>query len=40
MQDNGEQEIAKLASFPDHLIQDVAHNARIELEKLATGSVI
>ncbi|KAK2441022.1 zinc finger CCCH domain-containing protein [Trifolium repens] len=40
MQDNGEQEIAKLASFPDHLIHDVAHNARIELEKLATRSVI
>lgn len=40
MQDNGEQEIAKLASFPDNLIREVALKARTELQKMATRSVI
>ncbi|CAL5202301.1 unnamed protein product [Lathyrus oleraceus] len=38
MQEHGEQEIAKLASFPDHMIHELSVKARIGLEMLATRS--
>ncbi|KAL2322772.1 hypothetical protein Fmac_027151 [Flemingia macrophylla] len=40
LQDNGEQEMVKLASLPDHLIREVAFKARTELQRLAVRSAI
>ncbi|XP_054820090.1 zinc finger CCCH domain-containing protein 18-like isoform X2 [Prosopis cineraria] len=36
LQDHGEQEMTKLASCPDHVIREVAFNAKMELQRLAT----
>ncbi|XP_027330325.1 zinc finger CCCH domain-containing protein 18-like isoform X1 [Abrus precatorius] len=35
LQDNGEQEMAKLASCPDHFIREVAFKAKNDLQRLA-----
>lgn len=40
LQDHPEQEIPKLASFPDHLIKEVVLNTKMELQKLAPNSII
>ena len=40
LQDHGEQEMVKLASYPDHLIREVAFKANIELQRLAAKSAI
>ena len=40
LQDHGEQEIAKLASCPDHVIREVAFKAKTDLQRLAAKSAI
>ncbi|XP_027342910.1 zinc finger CCCH domain-containing protein 18-like isoform X2 [Abrus precatorius] len=40
LQDHGEEDMVKLASFPDHLIREVALKARTELQRLAAKSAI
>lgn len=40
LQDHGEQEMAKLASCPDHLIREVAFKTKVELQRLAAKSSI
>ncbi|XP_061347435.1 zinc finger CCCH domain-containing protein 18-like isoform X2 [Gastrolobium bilobum] len=40
LQDHGEQEMVKLASYPDHLIREVALKARTELQRLAAKAAI
>ncbi|KAF7815934.1 zinc finger CCCH domain-containing protein 18-like [Senna tora] len=35
MQGHGEQEMAKLASYPDHLIRELAFNTKMELERFS-----
>ncbi|XP_028777856.1 zinc finger CCCH domain-containing protein 18 [Neltuma alba] len=40
LQDHGEQEMAKLASCPDHVIRDVAFKTKMELQRLSSRSSI
>ncbi|KAJ1392535.1 Zinc finger, CCCH-type [Sesbania bispinosa] len=40
LQDNGEQEMAKLASCPDHFIREVAFKAKTNLQRVTVKSAI